>query len=180
MRAPIFARLVAPYAPLQRLADRFAPWGVWALALVALWLRFQAALPFWKSGLTKWNGDTVFDKLTGFDLSGSVGYLFSEEYKIRQFGGEIALPFPDLLGLLASLGEVWLSVLVFIGLFTRLGALGLFGMTIVIQLVYPEAFFWTHASWFAVLILVLLVGPGRISLDWLATRLLGSARRAMA
>ena len=64
--------------------------------------------------------------------------------------------------------------------FAAILAIAAVGMTIVIQLVYPEAFFWTHASWFAVLILVLLVGPGRISLDWLATRLLGSARRAMA
>lgn len=180
MLASIFAKLVAPIAPLQRLVERFSPWGVWVLALAALYLRFHAALPFWKSGLTKWGGDTVFDKLTGFSLSPSVGYLFSEEYKIRQFGGEIALPFPDLLGLLAGLGEVWFSVLVFLGLFTRLGALGLFGMTIVIQMVYPEAFFWTHFSWFSVLILVLLAGPGRISLDWLAIQVFRRVSPAVA
>lgn len=174
------SRLFAPVPALQRVADRFQPWGIWALALAALYLRFQAALPFWKSGLTKWQGDTVFDKLTSFDLSGSVSYLFSEEYRIRQFGGEIPLPFPEILGLFAALGEVWLSVAVFLGLFTRLGALGLFGMTIVIQLVYPEAFFWTHFSWFSVLILVLLIGPGRISLDWLLLRASGQERTRAA
>lgn len=163
----MFAKLFAPIAPVRRLAEQMSPWGVWVLALVALYIRFQAALPFWKSGLTKWQGDTVIQKLTGFDIAPQVAFLFEHEYKIRQFGGEISLPFPQALGFLAGLGEVWLAVLVFLGLFTRLGALGLFGMTIVIQLVYPGAFFWLHFSWFALLILVLLLGPGRISLDWL-------------
>ena len=170
----MFSKLVAPIAPIQRIVERFSPWGVCVFALIALYVRFQAALPFWKSGLTKWQGDTVVQKLTGFELSSSVAYLFEHEYKIRQFGGEIDLPFPDVLGLFAALGEVWLSVIVFLGLFTRLGALGLFGMTIVIQLVYPEGFFWLHATWFAMLILVLLLGPGRISLDWLLARMAGA------
>lgn len=166
----MFSKLVAPIGPVRQLVERTAPAGVWVLAIVALALRFWAALPFWKSGLTKWQGEGVFDKLTGFELSPSVAYLFEHEYKIRQFGGEISLPMPELLGLFAALGEVWLSVIVFLGLFTRLGALGLFAMTIVIQLVYPAGFFWLHAQWFALLALVLVLGPGRISLDWVLGR----------
>ena len=176
----MFSKLVTPIAPLRRLAERFSLWGVWVFALIALYVRFQAALPFWKSGLTKWQGDTVLQKLGGFELSSSVAYLFEHEYKIRQFGGEISLPFPEVLGPLAALGEVWLSVLVFLGLFTRIGALGLFGMTVVIQLVYPEGFFWLHASWFALLILVLMMGLGRISLDWILARMTGATRASPA
>ncbi|MFN0263552.1 DoxX family protein [Tepidamorphus sp. 3E244] len=169
----MFHALTAPISPVARLMHSLGAAGPWVLAVVALFLRVMAATPFWKSGLTKWQGDTVMEKLFSFELSPSVSYLFSSEYKIRQFGGEISLPFPDLLGLLASLGEVWLAVLVFLGLLTRLGALGLFGMTIVIQLVYPEGFFWLHAQWFVLLILVLAIGPGRFSLDWLLSRMAG-------
>ena len=163
----MLSKLFAPIAPVARAVDAMGPAGAWGLAVVALVLRFYAALPFWKSGLTKWQGEGWFDKITGFELAPSVAFLFEHEYKIRQFGGEISLPFPNLMGLLAALGEVWLPILVFLGLFTRLGALGLFAMAIVIQLVYPNLFFWQHFQWFALLALVLLIGPGRISLDWL-------------
>ena len=41
----MFSKLVTPIAPLRRLAERFSLWGVWVFALIALYVRFQAALP---------------------------------------------------------------------------------------------------------------------------------------
>ena len=51
------------------------------------------------------------------------------------------------------------------GLMTRLSALALLGMTVVIQgFVYPDA--WpTHLSWAGLLLYLVARGPGRMSLD---------------
>jgi putative oxidoreductase len=155
---------IRPIAPIDRIANAIPGAGVWVLALVALALRVYAALPFWKSGLVKWEGETLLDKLTNLQLSDSVAFLFEHEFKIRQFGGEIDMPFPATMGLLSGIGEIILPILLFVGLFTRFAALGLIGMAVVIQLVYPTEFL-LHGQWIALLILVLLVGPGRLSLD---------------
>ena len=54
-----------------------------------------------------------------------------------------------------------------LGLFARVGALGLLGMTAVIQIfVFPEAWV-THGLWATALLVVLAQGPGRVSLDHL-------------
>lgn len=52
-----------------------------------------------------------------------------------------------------------------LGLFTRVGALGLLGMTAVVEIfVYPEA--WpTHLSWAAILLPLIARGGGRWTLD---------------
>ena len=52
-----------------------------------------------------------------------------------------------------------------LGLFTRLSALALLGMTLVIQVfVYPDA--WpTHLSWAAILLYIAGRGAGVLSLD---------------
>ena len=52
-----------------------------------------------------------------------------------------------------------------LGLATRLSALGLLGMTLVIQFfVYPDA--WpTHLSWAALTLYLVGRGAGRVSLD---------------
>lgn len=52
-----------------------------------------------------------------------------------------------------------------LGLFTRLSAAALLGMTLVIQVfVYPDA--WpTHLSWAALLLNLVGRGAGRLSLD---------------
>ena len=56
------------------------------------------------------------------------------------------------------------------GMSTRLSALGLLGMTLVIQLlVYPGAYA-THGTWAALLLLLIARGPGAFSLDHLLAR----------
>lgn len=121
-------------------------------ALVALMLRVFPALVFWQSGQTK---------VEGFAIKDSTWFLFEHEY---------ALPLipPEWAAVLATVAEHLLPVLLILGLFTRLSAVGLLGMTAVIQLfVYPDAWM-THGLWAAALLAVVARGPGRWSLDHLA------------
>lgn len=97
-------------------------------------------------------------------LSDSVVALFRDEYM---------LPFtpPQVAASIAATAEHLFPLLLLIGLGTRLSALALLGMTLVIQVfVYPEAY-PTHGTWAAVLLFLIARGPGVLSLDhWLARR----------
>jgi len=118
---------------------------------VALISRFAVASVFWRSAQTKVNG---------FSIREETFYLFQEEYKVP------LLP-PDLAAYFATIGEHAFSVLLLIGLASRLSALGLFGMTMVIQLfVFPDG--WPeHILWISLQLLIISRGPGTISLDHL-------------
>jgi len=118
---------------------------------VALISRFALASVFWRSAQTKVNG---------FSIREETFYLFQEEYKVP------LLP-PDLAAYFATIGEHAFSVLLLIGLASRLSALGLFGMTMVIQLfVFPDG--WPeHILWISLQLLIISRGPGTISLDHL-------------
>jgi putative oxidoreductase len=118
--------------------------------LVALALRVFPALVFWQSGRTKVDGL--------FTIKDSTWFLFEHEY---------ALPLipSDLAAVLATTAEHLLPALMILGLFTRASALGLLGMTIVIQMfVYPDAWI-THGLWAAALLALVARGPGALSLD---------------
>jgi putative oxidoreductase len=137
--------------------------------LLALIARFSIAAVFWKSGQTKIEGlaiDIVSGEFTlGWPrLSDNAVFLFKEEYKLP------LLP-PELGAAMAALGEHILPIFILLGLATRLSALGLLGMTMVIQLfVYPDAYA-THGTWAAVLLYLMVHGPGKLSIDaWIASR----------
>lgn len=134
---------------------------------VALLARFSIAAVFWQSGQTKVQGfalNFVSGELAlGWPrLSDSALALFRDEYKLPLVPPELAAP-------LAATAEHLLPVLLLFGLATRLSALGLLGMTAVIQVfVYPGAYA-THGTWAALLLYLMVYGPGRLSLDhWLA------------
>lgn len=137
--------------------------------LLAFIARFSIAAVFWKSGQTKIEGLAI-DIVSGTftlgvpRLSDNAVFLFKEEYKLP------ILP-PALGAALAALGEHILPILILLGLATRLSALGLLGMTMVIQLfVYPDAYA-THGTWAAVLLYLMAHGPGKLSIDaWIASR----------
>jgi putative oxidoreductase len=127
-----------------------------ALVLVARIATFSV---FFRSGLVKlddWNAT----------LS-----LFQNEYNVP------VLP-PEIAAKLAASMELGLSTLVLVGLFTRLSALGLLGMVLVIQtFVYPMA--WPdHIQWLAFMIFIVCRGPGVLSLDNLAGKLFEGINRA--
>ncbi len=132
-------------------------------SLIALIGRIAIAGVFWRSGQTKVEGLAV-DLFAGRvelgwpHLSASAVDLFREEYRLP------LLP-PELGAVLAATGEHMLPILLLLGLGTRFAALGLLGMTLVIQLfVYPSA--WpVHGTWAAVLLWLMARGPGVVSLD---------------
>ena len=119
------------------------------LSLIA---RVAVADVFWMSGQTKVDGF--------LHISDNTFYLFREEYKVP------LLP-PDVAAHLATIAEHVFPVLLIAGLASRLSALGLMFMTLVIQLfVYPDG--WPdHILWFALLLLIVARGPGAASLDHL-------------
>lgn len=137
--------LKRPLDGLAALAHRALPDDL--LTLVA---RLGVASVFFLSGRTKVDG---FLHITDGTYS-----LFSEEY---------ALPLipPDVAAHLATYSEHLFSILLVLGLFTRLSALAFLGMTLVIEVfVYPDA--WsTHLSWAAILLVLVAKGGGRWSLD---------------
>lgn len=153
----------AAFAPLRRAHAALAriPYS-----LVALLARFSIAAVFWNSGQTKVEGFAINLVSGEFQLgwprlSDSALALFRDEYRLP------LLP-PEAAALLAAGAEHLFPVLLLLGLGTRVSALALLAMTLVIQLfVYPGAYA-THGTWAALLLLLLARGPGALSLDhWL-------------
>jgi putative oxidoreductase len=143
--SPVAGALASRIAALQTLAARLLPASVQLLAA-----RLAVAAIFFISGRTKVEG--------WFTLKDSTLDLFRYEYMLPLIPPEVAAP-------MATFGEHALPMLLILGLFTRTAALGLLGMTAVIQVfVYPQA--WpTHLSWAALLLPLIAQGAGKLSLD---------------
>ena len=140
--------------PLQ---DRLTALAAQALPLSLLLLvqRIGIAAIFFFSGRTKVEG--------WFTITDSAYELFRTEYS--------GVPLPsDLATVMATFSEHLFPVLLVLGLFTRLSALALLGMTLTIQVfVYPEA--WpAHLSWAGLLLPLVAMGGGKVSLDRLLFR----------
>lgn len=138
------------YERLCALSVRLLPDSV--LLLVT---RLGIASVFFLSGRTKVEG-----LLT---ITDSTYYLFETDY---------ALPLvpPQIAAHAATYAEHILPILLVIGLGSRFAALGLLGMTTVIEVfVYPDA--WsTHLSWAGLLLPVIAKGAGAFSIDALIAR----------
>jgi putative oxidoreductase len=133
-------RLATVTAFLQRLP----------LPLIQLLFRLAIAAVFIKAGLTK----SANWMLTV--------HLFADEY-------QVPVLFPEIAAMMAVTFEFGCSILLVLGLATRLATLPLLGMLAVIQtFVYPNA--WSdHLTWGSILLFLLTRGGGALSLD----RLLG-------
>lgn len=137
-----------PVAYYNLAVDRLAPLiGESLLVLVA---RIAMAAVFFLSGRTKVSGFLT--------IKDSTYTLFEQEYKLPLLPPEIAAH-------LAAYAEHFFPLLLVLGLFTRSAALGLLGMTAVIEIfVYPDA--WpTHLTWAGLLLLLVARGGGAWSLD---------------
>ncbi|KUM25595.1 hypothetical protein AU467_25840 [Mesorhizobium loti] len=153
-------------AKLGQGARLILEWLAWAAyAIAPLVLRIALAVPFFRSGLTKWDGF--------LSLSPAAVFLFEEEFKLHIFGGVYDFPAPDTMALFDSVAEIVLPILLVVGLATRFSALGLLIMTGVIQLVVPDGWANFHLPWAAMAIALIAIGPGRLSLD----HLIGVVRR---
>lgn len=134
-----------PVIALLRAPDVIIP--EWLIALVC---RFGVAAMFFLSARTKVEGLIT--------LKPETFTLFTYEYNVP------LLP-PEIAAYLATYAEHAFSILLVLGLLTRISSAGLIGMTLVIQLfVYPDA--WpTHLSWAGPMLYLLARGGGALSLD---------------
>ena len=140
------------YASVVRQLDRIPD------SLLLLVARVGIAAVFFLSGRTKVDG---------------LLHITSGTYEL--FRTEYVLPLlsPELAAHLATYSEHLFPVLLVLGLFTRVEALSLLGMTLTIQtFVYPDA--WpTHLSWAGLLLPLIARGGG----DWSLDRALNLERR---
>ncbi len=114
-------------------------------SLLLLVQRLGIAAIFFQSGRTKVEG--------WFTIPDNTYELFRFEY------AGVPLP-PEFAAVMATVGEHVFPILLVLGLFTRLSALALLGMTLTIQIfVYPDA--WpTHLSWAGLLLPLIALGGG--------------------
>jgi putative oxidoreductase len=136
---------ISAYRRATNLAEQALP-----ASLLLLVQRLGIAAVFFQSGRTKVEG--------WFTIPDTTVELFRSEYALP------LLP-PELAATLAAGAEHLFPVLLVLGLFTRLSAAALLGMTLVIQtFVYPDA--WpTHLSWAGLMLPLIALGGGRWSLD---------------
>jgi putative oxidoreductase len=126
-------------------------------SLVQLVLRFALAVPFWRSGILKWDG---FLRLNDTAVT-----LFTDEFKLHLPGGPYPFPAPTLMAFLSGCGEIGFPILLVLGLGTRFAALGLLCMTLIVELTVPDG--WpVHITWAAMALAIMAWGPGPVSIDY--------------
>ena len=150
---------------LGMLADRMS--GIVRLiaqpSLVQLMLRIGLAVPFWRSGILKWDGflqlnDTAVD-------------LFTSEFMLHLPGGPYPYPAPATMAFLSGCAEILLPALLAFGFATRFAATGLLFMTLIVEITVPDG--WPiHITWAAMALAIMAWGPGRLSIDYAIRRLL--------
>ena len=149
----ILSGLTAAHNGFARLMDRLQ-------SLLLLGTRFYVGWQFTKSGWLKYSS---WETTLG---------LFRDEYHVP------LLP-PQLAAVMGTCGELGFPILLYLGLFGRLGALGTFLVNAMAVISYRqvllaegyEAALGNHILWGFMLLVLLVFGPGRISLDaWLERR----------
>jgi putative oxidoreductase len=155
----IIERLVQAHGGCARALDRLQ-------SLLLLATRCYVGWQFTKSGWLKYS---AWESTLG---------LFRDEYHVP------LLP-PDVAAVLGTCGELGFPVLLYLGLFARLGALGTLFVNVMAVVSYRqvllaegfEAALGNHILWGFMLLVVLVFGAGRYSLDaWLERRRPGPAR----
>jgi putative oxidoreductase len=152
-QAPSRSMLALAIVRTRKMIERLAqPW------FVQLMLRIALAVPFWKSGILKWQGF--------LQLNDTAITLFTDEFQLHLPGGPYPFPAPAVFAFLSGCGEVLFPVLLVLGIGTRFAAVGVLLMTCVIELTVPDG--WpVHLTWAAMALGIAAWGPGRISLDYL-------------
>jgi putative oxidoreductase len=133
-------------------------------------LRIAVALPFFRSGLTRWDGF--------LSLSQGTIYLFEEQFQLHIFGRLYHFPAPLACAYLVGIAEIVLPVFLVLGLATRFAAGGLLIMTGVIQLTYPGGWANFHLYWASICLAIMALGAGTLSCDCLLETLTHSWKEA--
>jgi putative oxidoreductase len=129
-----------------RLSRALTALGRFPLPLIQMLFRLAIAAVFLKAGL---------NKLASWELTVQ---LFADEYQVPVLPAEVAAT-------MAASFEIGCSILLALGLATRLATLPLLGMIAVIQtFVYPGAYA-EHLTWASILLFLLTRGGGPWSVD---------------
>src|SRR5258706_11198883 len=91
---------VGKLGPIVHIADRASVWvrTISQPSLAQLVLRFALAVPFWRSGILKWD---AFLRLNDTAVT-----LFTDEFKLHLPGGPYPFPAPTVMAFLAGCGEI--------------------------------------------------------------------------
>jgi putative oxidoreductase len=126
-------------------------------SLVQLVMRLALSVPFWRSGINKWDGF--------LQLKDTTVLLFSEEFMLHLPGGPYHYPAPAVFAFISGCGEILFPILLVLGFATRFAATGLLFMTCIVELTVPDG--WPiHITWAAMALGIMAWGPGRVSLDY--------------
>jgi putative oxidoreductase len=130
-----------------------------ATPLLDLGIRIVIALVFFQSGLTK---------------------IASWTSTLALFQGEYSVPLlpPVLAAYMGTAAELGFPIFLVLGLGSRFAAFGLFVFNIIAVISYPglgDVGLRDHQYWGLFLLVTLLHGPGKLSLDYLISRWLGQA-----
>ena len=144
MSNALVAKATGFIKPVYRLLDYLSPLSILAMRLWVAWV-------FFKSGMLKYNS---------WD---STMYLFENEYDVPIFSPEIA-------AVMGTAAELTLPILLAFGLAGRFGAIALFLFNIMAVVSYPDlnaAGLRDHQVWGLMLLVPMLMGPGKLSVDHL-------------
>jgi putative oxidoreductase len=130
-------------------------------SLAQLAVRIALAVPFWRSGILKWDGF--------LQLNDTAVTLFTDEFMLHLPGGPYPFPAPTVIAFLSGCGEIVFPILLVFGFASRFAALGLLLMTAIVELTVPDG--WPiHITWAAMALSIMAWGPGRISIDHVVRR----------
>jgi putative oxidoreductase len=138
-------------------------------ALLALGLRLVMARVFFLSGQAKIEGPGVPIQWPagGVDLSVTLPAAIKET-TFQLFETQYAeLPIaPAAAAYLFSYAEFVLPICLLLGFATRFAAAGLLALTMLLQIYVAPAMWWSlHVYWLSILLVLVLLGPGAISID---------------
>jgi putative oxidoreductase len=138
-------------------------------ALLALGLRLVMARVFFLSGQAKIEGPGVPIQWPagGVDLSVTLPAAI-QETTFQLFETQYAeLPIaPAAAAYLFSYAEFVLPICLLLGFATRFAAAGLLALTMLLQIYVAPAMWWSlHVYWLSILLVLVLLGPGAISID---------------
>jgi putative oxidoreductase len=139
-----------------------------------LFLRLSVARLFLISGLGKWSGFLDFNEqkydlfLYEFFCSDRKGALKFCNTETGEYDNISTEKWIESFAVLTGVLEVLLPVMIIVGIFTRVAAVGLLVMTLFIQFfVFTDVAVWwgSHMWWSVVLFAILVRGPGFLSAD---------------
>jgi putative oxidoreductase len=158
------------------LARKTAAFGrVFTYSLLAFAIRLLLARAFFRAGQGMIDGPELCLRLPIWNLDFAV--VLPQEIKpaiLQQFESQYAnLPIsPSAAAYLFGYAEFVLPICLVLGFATRIAALGLLGLTTLLQIyVAPEMWWHEHAYWVVLLAVLLCLGPGGLSTDAVLRRL---------